>query len=307
MPIIVRPERLTDYALVAELNALAFDGRPAEPAIVALLRQGPRFDPRLSLVAELDGRVVGHVLFTPHRLQLMGRPVAAVNLAPLAVQPDFQRQGLGGRLIEAGHAAARDRGFALSFLLGHHTYYPRFGYRTHAYGPAALSVATHEAAVDPALASRPFAANDVAAVHALWQAAEANVDFALDPGEALLDWLSPNPAIRVIVFERAGRVVAYARQHRNDPARPRAFLAEDPAVTRAVAAHLAQAAGVAEVVLPVHPASAANLPGARVTAWQAGMACALVPGALDAYWAAVEAGQRPPGSVTWPVAFDVAE
>jgi putative acetyltransferase len=307
MQLTIRPERPADYAAIAHLTALAFDGRAAEPAIVALVRQGPRFDPALSLVAEVDGRVVGHALFTPHRVQVLGQAVPAVNLAPLAIHPDFQRRGLGGRLIEAGHAAARERGFAFSFLLGHPTYYPRFGYRTHAYGAAALTLPAASLGAGPALEARPLRPEDVSALHALWQAVEARVDFGLDPTDNYIEWVSPNPANTATVFSHGRRLVAYARLRRDALARPRAFLAESGAITQAVAAHLAQASGAAELVLPVHPASAASLPGAAATAWEAGMACPLLPSPLDDYLAGVAAGRWAPGSVIWPVAFDVAE
>jgi predicted N-acetyltransferase YhbS len=306
----LRPETAADYPAIADVNARAFNGRAAEPAIVALLRQGTRFDPALSLVVEVDGRVVGHVLFTPHTVRLLGQSVAAVNLAPLAIHPDYQGRGLGGRLIEAGHAAARERGYAFSFLLGHHTYYPRFGYRTHAYGAAALTLAPADLGSmteAPALTSRVPRADDVPALHALWQIGEANVDFALDPGLALLDWLSPNPAIEARVFLEGERPVAYARIVRDMPHLVRLLLAESGQVTRRVAAHLASA-DAPEIVLPVHPASTAalGLPAASVTAWQAGMACPLRPSPLDDYLAQLSAGRRVPGSVVWPVAFEVA-
>src|SRR5262245_32971628 len=100
MQVTIRPERVADYPSIADVNAQAFDGRAAEPAMVALLRQGQRFDPGLSLVAEVESRVVGHALFTPYHVQLMGQAVSAVLLAPIAIYPEYQRRGLGGRLIE---------------------------------------------------------------------------------------------------------------------------------------------------------------------------------------------------------------
>src|SRR5215471_15938619 len=98
----IRSETIPDYAGIAALHARAFGERPAEALIVALHRQRPAFDPDLSLVAELDGRVVGHALFSPHIVRLLGQDVRAVNLAPIAVDPAHQRSGIGGRLIVAG-------------------------------------------------------------------------------------------------------------------------------------------------------------------------------------------------------------
>src|SRR5262245_12052801 len=136
----IRPETVSDYAAIAALHVRAFGERPTEALIVTLQRQSPAFDPELSLVAERDGRVIGHVLFLPHTVQLLGQDVRAVNLAPIAVDPAAQRQGIGGQLIAAGHALARDKGYAFSFLLGHTSYYPRHGYLMRAYGASSLTL-----------------------------------------------------------------------------------------------------------------------------------------------------------------------
>src|SRR5262245_37154844 len=95
----IRSETIPDYAGIAALHARAFGERPAEALIVALHRQRPTFDPDLALVAEQDDRIVGHALFSPHSVRLLGQDVRAVNLAPLAVDPSAQRQGIGARLI----------------------------------------------------------------------------------------------------------------------------------------------------------------------------------------------------------------
>src|SRR5947209_10246289 len=138
--LIIRPECIADYATIGDLQARAFGNRVSEPLVVALLRRRRSFDPELSLVAEIDGRIIGHVLFSPHQIRLLDQTVPAVNLAPIAVDPAFQGQGIGSRLIAEGHAVAAARGYTISFLLGHPTYYPRFGYRTRAYGSAQLAV-----------------------------------------------------------------------------------------------------------------------------------------------------------------------
>jgi putative acetyltransferase len=84
----------------------------------------PAYLPDLELVAERDGRVVGHVLHSVGDLE--GRPVAA--LAPLAVDPAYQRTGVGGALLAESIARADAAGFPLIALTGHWTYYPRFGF-----------------------------------------------------------------------------------------------------------------------------------------------------------------------------------
>lgn len=307
---IVRPEAVEDYARIGSIHAQAFGNRAHEAIIVALLRQRSAFDPELSLVAEFHGRVVGHVLFTPCRIRLLDRDVAAVNLAPIGIDPAMQRQGIGSALIEQGHAVAREKGFQLSFLLGHHTYYPRFGYQTGAYGAAGVQV---DDACSPvtSLTERDISPGDVATLQELWRRDQAAVDFAIEPGEALLDWLSPNPAVKSVIYERDGETVGYARVDQSQPTKPRAFLARDGQSAREIARILQQAAiaaGAGSVLtLPIHPASQAGsgFPAAPVIPWRAAMACPLAPGVLDDYFACLETNSRQPGTPIWPVAFEL--
>lgn len=142
---IIRSETVADYAAIADLHARAFGHRSHEALIIALHRHRAVFDAELSLVAEIDGCVVGHALFSPHRVRLLGQDTPAVNLAPIAVDPGRQGRGIGGRLIVEGHSIASAKGYAFSFLLGHTSYYPRFGYRTHAVRVRAGDGADHRA------------------------------------------------------------------------------------------------------------------------------------------------------------------
>jgi predicted N-acetyltransferase YhbS len=302
----IRPETIKDYPAIAALHLRAFGERPTEPLVVTLQRQSPAFDSELSLVAELEGRAIGHVLFLPHTVRLLGQDVRAVNLAPIAVDPAMQRQGIGGQLIAAGHALARDKGYAFSFLLGHTSYYPRHGYLTRAYGASSLALST-AGLPQPNLAARKPREADLAALRALWRRAEADVDFALDPGGELLDWLSPNPAIAATAYFDGEELAGYTRAHAGAPSRPRVFLARDAAAARRMAAQIAATVGAGEVILPLHRASAGaqELGSAECTAWDAAMACPLRPSPFDQYYAEVQAGTRAPGRLIWPVAFDL--
>lgn len=303
---LIRPETPQDYAAIAEAHARAFGGSAHVPGIVALHRQRAAFDPALSLVAEEEGRLLGHVLFSPQVIRLMGEDLPVVNLSPIGVLPEAQGRGVGAALIAAGHEAARAKGFVLSFLIGHPTYYPRFGYRPHAFGAATLEVAAADLA--PAgLEAMPPQPDDLPALEALWRHEEGAVDFSIRPGPGLLDWLSPNPAIAARVWLRGDTIVGYTRVHAGRPARPVYFLAADHDAARAIAAELALAAGQPELTLPLHPASAsaaAFAHQAAVQSWEPGMAFELRLGAYEPYLAAT-AGGRPLGRVIWPVAFDL--
>lgn len=123
--LVVREETPADHAAVYEVNRLAF-GRADEADLVDALRAGGYV--RLSLVAEQDGAVIGHVLFSRLPIETPGGTVEALALAPVAVVPERQRQGAGARLIRAGLDACRDQGHRIVVVLGHAEYYPRFGF-----------------------------------------------------------------------------------------------------------------------------------------------------------------------------------
>ncbi|KTE01047.1 hypothetical protein ATE68_18710 [Sphingopyxis sp. H038] len=85
-------------------------------------------DTLVSLVAERDGAIVGHVLFSRMDVEADGAALSGAGLAPVSVVPGSQGQGIGDALIRAGLDALRAQGVAISFVLGHEAYYPRFGY-----------------------------------------------------------------------------------------------------------------------------------------------------------------------------------
>lgn len=123
---IVRPERPGDHAAIAEVVTAAF-GRPAEARLVERIRASGGYVPELALVAEDGGEVVGHALLSYVDLAVAGT-LPVLELAPLAVAPEHQRRGLGSALVRAGLERAGARGEPLVLVLGHPSYYPRFGF-----------------------------------------------------------------------------------------------------------------------------------------------------------------------------------
>ncbi|HEY8518334.1 MAG TPA: N-acetyltransferase [Candidatus Binatia bacterium] len=121
----IRPESPRDVAAIRRVNELAF-GRRAEADIVDRLRERAR--PIVSQVAEDGGEIAGHILISP--VTLASRPdLLLMGLAPLAVMPERQRQGIGSALVTAGLEECRSLGAAAVVVLGHAAYYPRFGFR----------------------------------------------------------------------------------------------------------------------------------------------------------------------------------
>jgi putative acetyltransferase len=112
---------------IRAVNEAAF-GRRDEADLVDNLRTGAAV--LASLVAEIEGRIVGHILFSRMWIESSSSSLEAVALAPLAVLPERQRQGIGGELIRHGLDLLRHRSEKIVIVLGHPDYYPRFGFST---------------------------------------------------------------------------------------------------------------------------------------------------------------------------------
>jgi putative acetyltransferase len=125
-PVEVRSERPGDVEAIRCANEAAFGG-PLEARIVAALRRAGAVT--ASLVALVEGAVVGHILFSPVTIRGEGTEGEAVGLGPMAVLPAFQRRGVGSALVRAGLAHLRAAGHRAVVVLGHPAYYPRFGFR----------------------------------------------------------------------------------------------------------------------------------------------------------------------------------
>jgi len=129
---IIRREEPQDIPAIRQVNELAF-GRSGEANAIDALRD--RGAATLSLVAVIDDRVVGHLFFTPATIETADHTWPALGLAPLAVLPEYQRQGIGSALMKAGLAECARLGYERVIVLGHPDYYSRFGFmRASQYG-----------------------------------------------------------------------------------------------------------------------------------------------------------------------------
>lgn len=129
---IIRQEQPKDYSAVFELIEKAFESLEMsdhrEQYLVERLRKSDGFVPELSLVAEINGKIVGYILLTKISIKDKLDAYPSLALAPVAVAPKFQGQGIGAQLIERAHEEAIKKGFESVVILGHQDYYPRFGY-----------------------------------------------------------------------------------------------------------------------------------------------------------------------------------
>lgn len=124
---IIRHEASSDIAAIRFVNEQAFGGSSEANTIDALRARGAA---TLSLVAVIGDQVVGHLFFSPATIEAPDRSWPALGLAPLSVLPDYQRQGIGTALMNAGLEECRQLGHERVVVLGHPRYYPRFGFVT---------------------------------------------------------------------------------------------------------------------------------------------------------------------------------
>jgi predicted N-acetyltransferase YhbS len=137
--LLIREEKPDDYNKVFHLVERAFldqaysDHR--EHHLVKRLRDSSNFIPQLSIVAEIDGRLAGYILLTEIKIAGPAGQYVSLAMAPIAVYPDFQRQGIGSKLIIYAHKKAKELGYRSVVVIGHQDYYPKFGYQlAHKFG-----------------------------------------------------------------------------------------------------------------------------------------------------------------------------
>ncbi len=133
MELIIRQEKASDYQRINNVIVEAFKDAEhtdhKEQELVGRLRESSSFIPELSLVTQLDGDIVGHILLTKIKINNKSESFVSLALAPVSVLPAYQNKGIGGALILKAHDIARSMGYNSVVLLGHKDYYPRFGYK----------------------------------------------------------------------------------------------------------------------------------------------------------------------------------
>ncbi|MDH6354886.1 putative acetyltransferase [Dysgonomonas sp. PH5-45] len=123
----IRETNISDLENIIDIETQAF-GYNKEAKLVAELLTDKTAEPIVSLLAIYNGEAVGHILFTrAYFYDQEEQPIMHI-LAPLAVKPEYQRQGVGGMLIQAGIKKLQEKGSSLVFVLGHKDYYPKYGF-----------------------------------------------------------------------------------------------------------------------------------------------------------------------------------
>lgn len=133
MELIITQEHSQDFAQVNEVIYQAFANEKMsdknEHNLVRKLRNSLSFIPELSIVAKLKNTVVGHILFTKAQVVNGKNSHEILVLAPVSVHPDYQGNGIGSNLINYGLKLALELGYTAVSVMGHETYYPKFGFK----------------------------------------------------------------------------------------------------------------------------------------------------------------------------------
>lgn len=123
----IRTETQEDQQAIREVNTQAF-GRKNEADLVDAIRASENFIPALSLVALNAKEIVGHILFSQIAIETEQDEVGVLGLAPMAVKPEYQNQGIGSELVKQGLQACQNTDYPAVVVLGHPEFYPRFGF-----------------------------------------------------------------------------------------------------------------------------------------------------------------------------------
>lgn len=124
----IRPETPLDYPAITEVHTLAFE-RNNEAQLVGRVRASRHYIPNLSLIAELNHTIIGHILLS--YVNLIGAEQwQIISLAPIAVRPNFHNQGVGSQLVQIALERAEAMGERLVVVLGHPQFYSRFGFKS---------------------------------------------------------------------------------------------------------------------------------------------------------------------------------
>ncbi|AGA68240.1 putative acetyltransferase [Desulfitobacterium dichloroeliminans LMG P-21439] len=133
MKITIRQETKRDYQTTEDIVKKAFKDAEysdqKEQFLVSRLRNSKVFVPELSLIGEVDGEFIGHIMLTKLIIENDEREYETLALAPVSVLPEYQNKGIGSKMINEGLRIAKELGFKSVIVLGHEKYYPRFGFR----------------------------------------------------------------------------------------------------------------------------------------------------------------------------------
>ncbi len=223
MNIILRSERPEDYNKIANLNYNSFNewrtsSYKAEPLIVSALRHSQYYDNELSIVAELDGDIVGHALFSIFPFIVMKEKRTGAFLAPICVDTKLQKQGIGKMLIEEGHKRLQNKGVSVALLCGHENYYPKFGYENKMFALSGVNISINAENVNTdRITERSIKNVDLEWITEQWQSIHKDDRLALYPGDTISQWFNHSLIYRSSMVYEDNILLGYIRYRNTYP------------------------------------------------------------------------------------------
>lgn len=219
----IRSEKLEDYNSIVNLNYNSFNewhprNYKAEPLIVSALRHSQYYDKDLSIVAELDGDIVGHALFSMFPLIVMKEKRMGAFLAPICVDTKLQKQGIGKMLIEEGHKRLQDKGVSVALLCGHENYYPKFGYENKTFAVSGVHVSIDAENISTEnITERSIKNTDLEWITKQWNNLHKDDRLALYPGDTISQWFNHSLIYRSSMIYKDNTLLAYVRYRNTYP------------------------------------------------------------------------------------------
>lgn len=185
---------------------------------MSVLRHSQYYDKELSIVAELDGNIVGHALFSMFPLVVMGEKRMGAFLAPICVDTNLQKQGIGKMLIEEGHKRLQSKGVSLALLCGHESYYPRFGYENKMFALSGVNIFINVENINiEGITERSIKKTDIKWITKHWQSFHKGDRLALYPGDNISQWFNHSLIYRSSMIHKDNTLLGYIRYRNTYP------------------------------------------------------------------------------------------
>ena len=239
--IILRTEKPEDYNQIANLNYDAFNewhpnSYKAEPLLVSILRHSQYFDKELSIVAKLDGKIVGHALFSIFPFVIMKEKRMGAILAPICVDTKLQKEGIGRMLIEEGHKRLHDKGVSMALLCGHENYYPKFGYLHKMFALAGAKASIDAEKINTeGITERSIKSSDLDFITRHWHNIHKDDRLALYPGDTISQWFNHSLIYRSSMIYKDNTLLGYIRYRNTYPLEIKELLATEDNAEKIIA------------------------------------------------------------------------
>lgn len=190
----------------------------------------------MSIVAELDGEIVGHALFSIFPLIVMKEKRMGAFLAPICVDTKLQKQGIGKMLIEEGHKRLQEKGVSVALLCGHENYYPKFGYENKMFALSGVNIFIDTENINTdGISERSIKNTDLEWITKRWQNIHKDDRLALYPGDTISQWFNHSLIYRSSMIYENNNLLGYIRYRNTHPLEIKELLTTENSAEKIIA------------------------------------------------------------------------